>query len=109
MGLRRATPLFPLLGSLYSNWSSKSEYSFSVMSQPPPLPLTNRMPFSAPQTAMLPPSFTFQPVKSLPLKRASKPLGGSLSADSAAGAQQKAAASEKSDNQRRIIACLHRY
>src|SRR5262249_16767702 len=53
-------------------------YSFSVISQPPPLPSTKRMPLSAPQTSILP-AWTFQPLRSLPLKSGVKPLGTSSS------------------------------
>src|SRR5262245_7198580 len=69
------TPLLPLRGILYSSRSSKSPYSFSVISQPPPPPWTYRRPLSlsAPQTSFLP-SSTFQPDKSLPLNRAMKSL-----------------------------------
>src|SRR5262249_15194632 len=82
MGLRKATPLFPCLGILYSSWISKLEYSFSVMSQPPPPPVTKRMPFSAPQYCIFPPSLTFHPVRFLPLKSLSKPSPGWSSARS---------------------------
>src|SRR5260370_9553033 len=90
MGVRRATPLFPLVGTLNSSRSSKSPYSFSVISQPPPFPLTKRTPFSDPQTFILPPLFTFQPVNSLPLNSRSKPLGASSSPDLATPLQQHA-------------------
>src|SRR5260221_7737368 len=46
------------------------------MSQPPPPPETYKIPFSAPQTFMSPPSLTFQPLRSAPLKSAVKPSGG---------------------------------
>src|SRR6516165_8008486 len=82
MGLRKATPLFPCLGILYSSWTSKLAYSFSVMSQPPPPPFTKRIPFSAPQNSIFPPSLTFQPVRSLPLKSGSNPSPGLSSARS---------------------------
>src|SRR5262249_43709792 len=78
IGARRPTPLLPCLGILNSSRSSKSPYSFSVISQPPPLPSTKRIPLSASQTSILP-AWTFQPLRSLPLKSGVKPLGTSSS------------------------------
>src|SRR5260221_12032897 len=79
MALRKATPLLPFSGILNSSRSSKSPYSSSVINQPPPCPLTKRTPFSAPHTSILPPSLTFHPLRSLPLKRALNPSGALLS------------------------------
>src|SRR5690349_5219766 len=103
-GQRRPTPLLPAFGTLYSSITSKSPYSFSVRSQPPPgWPVVYRMPSPAPQQSILAPSFTVQPVRSLPLNSDSKPSGGFSSAAQTAGsAQQASARADRNSTQRRI-------
>src|SRR6266545_488252 len=99
-GERRATPLLPIFGILNSRRSSKSVYSFSVMSQPPPPPLTKRTPSSAPQTSILP--VAFQPVRSLRLKSGVKPGGGLVSPLRTAGGAQSS--TTRGTNSQRLIA-----
>src|SRR5262245_13350512 len=83
IGARSATPELPPLGTLKSNRSSKSPNSFSVISQPPPPPLTKRTPMSAPHDSVLPP-WTFQPSRSLPLSSDVNPSGGLLASSARA-------------------------
>src|SRR3954451_10422294 len=83
-GERSATPLLPPLGSLYCRRSSKSPYSFSVISQPP-LPLTPSTPFLTVHASVLP-LWAFQPSVSLPLNSFEKPFGGESGSVSSARA-----------------------
>ena len=59
-------PLLPPAGSLNSSMISKSPYSFSLDSQPPPWPVVYRTSPSTPQLSAGPP-IGFQPERSLPL------------------------------------------
>src|SRR5262249_43813203 len=100
--LRRATPLLPARGTLNSRRNSKSPYSFSVISQPPPAPLVKRSPPPAPHRSSLPPSLTLQPLRSLPLNSCSNPSGGPLSAARSPGQQHSRADRGNSSTARRI-------
>src|SRR5215472_6884741 len=60
------------------------------------------MPFSAPHTLILPPSLTFQPVKSLPLKSGVKPSGAPLSSGRAVRGTQRKEAQRSRKSKRRM-------
>src|SRR5579871_2571537 len=66
------------------------------------------MPFWAPQTLILPPLFTCQPVRSLPLKSGSKPFGASGAADWAASIPHNAATNNNPYHRRPIMICLQK-
>src|SRR5690349_19683988 len=83
-GERSATPLLPPLGRRYCKRSSKSPYSFTVISQPP-LPLTPSTPFLTVHASVLP-LCAFQPSVSLPLNSFEKPFGGESGSGSSARA-----------------------
>src|SRR4051812_36918169 len=74
-GARSATPLLPpFFSQRYSHRNSKSPYSFSVRSQPPPPPLHTMSPSSTAHTSFLP--VGFQPSRLLPSKMLVNPSGG---------------------------------